>query len=750
MSAHWMFTLGENGSSQDVPGSSKWIAGHLKDCDQLVASSIKQINNLYINGINQISEFLGLLNEMAVEERENSIIAERLLESPVKMAEIGEAESGDIIGARVETLVEYNESNSHIKGSDKHTNGPYKHSSSPEDTPDRTLGEKHNSSQKHKPSETSRSPENNYNQSPDKPNSPAKYTNFPLNINSLPLKLNDSSVIDEIRPQQRITNDQIIIPSSSPTRSTANRDSVIFSRHSQITAPTVPLNVNIINQKLIEDEHDDSLQKIQMSIRRYTDVKKQEEKKMDIKEKDETKLSVTNNNSSYLLKTPNPVLSTKTPVKTPAFVSLPKREPLNIESSAPRLNRKSFATISREKRQTSSSSTSKQPESVSPMKRNRFPSFVEDMPTTTPAKIRQVSTPSIDIPASESVAPKLPALTKPDVNESSKVTKIVKKLQELAISKSPLRLNERISLKPMNTPKLTTPAIHSIKLGNLDAKSSMSSGTPSPSAKTSPRISRLSTLSKTPKNLSTAPRFMSPTGASIAKSSSIQKLTDSSIQKSKSKFMTTTLGPNTRLSRYTPRSKQSPVKTTIQKAAVGNITSSLPLDTKRIPSLAKKSLVLPRPESKTKQKLVITTKHKKSTFGERRATSDSKHKLSQEPTSAGSTSYKRRQLGGNGVALPEAARPKSTMKLKEARTTQNIALATLSATPKKMLPALSIHKDSSSPVLPDIASEDEGGIVLKPWAEPSVLHQLVVQSKQMNPKEIFGEVSKFNIDAYEK
>lgn len=768
MSAHWMFTLGEGSSNREVPGLSKWIASHLKDCDLLVASSIRHMNDLYANGIRLISEFLGKLDEMVEEEsRENSILAERLLESPEKSmlsggrTDVSRREERNERG--VEDLEEVKETGKQI-GRDLGDNKELKENGS--------AGEKRAEifhSEVLHPQETRDISSN----PPKAPLIIKSYNNFPLSINSLPLKLNEDEnlIRNEIKAQQRITNDQIIIPSSSPTRSTANRESVIFSRHSQLTAPTIPINLNSnkkqADQKVgdqedegqeVEDQ-EDSLQKIQMSIRRYTDVKKQEQMKLDSKLID-SKLSEynSNNNSSYLLKTPNPLLSTKTPVKTPAFVSLPKREPLNIESSAPRLNRKSFATLSREKRKTNSSSASKNPESVSPMKRNRFPSFVEDLPTTTPAKALHVRSPKTD------TQPPTTSLDSSSAHpRSSAANMTTKVLQQQNSLKSPRHhLNDQL-LKTENTPKLLTPALHSIRLENIRNKTeSISSGSPSPSAKTSPKANHMSNFSRTPRNLSTAPRFMSPTGSSIAKLSSIQKLTDSSIQKSKSKFMTTTLGPNTRLSRYTPKSKQSPMKLKTEKAPE-KAPISIPLDTKRIPPLNKKSLVLPKSESKTKQKLVINTMHKKSNVGEetRRTTtaagsttasssSEIKKKLSQEPASIGSTSYKRRQLRGNGVALPEAARPKNIMKFKEAKTTQPIALANLSATPKKIPPTLSIHKDSSSPILPDIASEDEGGIVLKPWAEPSALHQLVVQSKRMNPKEIFGEVSKFNFETYQK
>ncbi|EGV61852.1 hypothetical protein PSN45_000541 [Yamadazyma tenuis] len=687
----WPLRVIHRQESDSVPGSSRWIAGILRDCDREALDDLNSVNRQYVSGCEDIADFMSkALSENQVDsliesfDHRNSIISEKLLKSPVKLIQSLEP-------VKQETL------------------------------------------------------------------------------NSSPLKpYNETTLIrSEIRPQSSHQSDQIIIASSSPTRSSVNRVSLIFSRQSQITAPTTTISIPAKDRAslLVSDDKnsnpgsDDSLHRIQMSIRRKTDANAEKPPNVAL-------------HSSSMLKTPNPRLPVKTPIKTPAFVPLPKREPLNIESSASKVNRKSIATLSREKRQPVSKPNSnsvsavnfasKSVDNVSPMRRKRFPSFVEMAPTTT-SPVTKKADKRRNLFESEmgllNIMPNSPKLHIRDTAEAKHP--LVNNTPSIGLSKpqvsvSPYRVSATPDadvhrskvdlLKISGAPKLSTPA--ALRTPFNPEMSTTNSSTPSPTklegsiAKPTGGAVDVSGSAK-----AQHPRFMSPTGASIAKSIKTSKATDPR----KSKFMTTTLGPNTRLSRHTPKSKQSPVKQSIiPEVPKLSENPKMSLDSRRIPLLQKKSLVLPRSDmtSKTKQKLVISMKHGKTAPHSNRPSSLSarasststalKHRVDTAPVLT--TIQKRRQLRGNAVALPDAARPQ-IIRSKESDMEKAPAVS-----PKLPDKLKAIHHDPSSPVLPHIGSDDSSGLVLKPWAEMPVLRGLVKDSKEMNPYDIFGSLQPFNAD----
>lgn len=623
-----------------VPGTSKWISSTLKDSTKMVLDLSSLLSRETTNATEEIAQFVSLAihNQIDVSseplsdhESENDTSKKNHypVEDPVSKTDLGKKHrSTSALVADMNSL-----------------------------PPSRYLDEKPNYEETLDLSPIDRGNEN----------SPRSYATAPT-----------GTIQFDKEELQRLQKDGIHHAKEMPEHSTElgkNEENEIPEAHTTHES----------DRKEYE-ELDVSLHKIRMSIRRKTENETRKNDKIPISDgsshlNESIRSQKTPVHKTPVQKTPSqktPVaqiplktpLPRKTPVSelplhTPNFVPLPKREPLNIESSAPKISRNPSTTL---KRDTESNSRLKAAD-ASPMSRNRFPSFIEDNSKRSPVPMTRPS-------------PRYSLHINPDI-EPGEPTKNL--LPALIPKTSSYKL-------PGITPKAATPSPIRPGMGfNLKASKSEHEGLPT---------------------------FMSPTGSSTAKVK---------LPKSRNKFMTTTLDPRKRLSRHVPRIK-SPVKS-LRKP--NNIEPKTSLDVSKIPVLSKSlgksnSSVTPKQDPTIGSKQLNNNLLHKSTLS--RPTSR------KEPEPSTSTNYKRRRLAGNAIALPDAARGIIVRR--------DVKVKSTDATPNNGVdPKLALE----TPKLPHIG-DDDVQTVLEPWAQLPMLEQLVLKSKKLDPKDIFGDVPPVDLD----
>lgn len=441
---------------------------------------------------------------------------------------------------------------------------------------------------------------------------------------------------------------------------------------------------------------------------------------------------------------------TKTPSKSP-FVSLPPREPLNINSSLSHISRKS---ISRKNTKSSKDFDVKdfqvkEFDSNSPIRR-RYPSFIEpNDPTTKPKALPDKS------PVRREFNREFIQLNRESLN---------RRPYKVANGPSPVR---RL-LAPSKTPSKqiigaisTASSTDSTKLisrspTRFGAQYTKNSSFASTKDDTEPLINEKPSVPMI--SASTPARFMSPTHSSIAKNTIKKDL-------SKNKFLTMTLDLSMTLSKLPIKqnhvSPDKSLQTSIDVEGFQRSKSSS--DASAIPPLKEKSFLFPRNQLEPKKTTVPL--HQKRTLPQDKSLSSNnavKYKLEASTT----VEYKRRRLGGNAIALPDAARPphlrqntpganinltpnthvsKSVLSIRRNNTGNSKVQA---KTPMRIdPPEFKIHIDSKID-LPEIDTDDETSSrrVLKPWAASPELYKLILENKQIDPKTVFGEVPVFHIE----
>lgn len=583
-------------------------------------------------------------------------------------------------------------------------------------------------------------------------------------------------------------------PRSSPlvAAQSSTRNSLIPPAQDQIIIPYSP------KPKPKQTEHpdsDDSLHKIQMSIRRRT----------------ETLPNNSSNNSST-----NNTLSfpAKTPKRSPTFVSLPPKEPLTIKSSASHI-RKSLA-LTKDRKDKSDTGY----HNDSPIRRSRFPSSIAEPPvrensvSASPRqkKVQSKITTQLTHGSPKASPSKIPVRTGSTLNTIPKLEPSNKVVgDETSSTSSP----ENMVSRPRNlfynvmTPTAVHRAYTSSRLSparrilsrtsktpsknNAISRSSISSldtnkpGSKSPTRYTDRQFKRSSIASKDDdtdsyifQKSSVPQKRPTTTGFSNPRTTKTPKHNDGDAAgtSTRNKFLTTSLNPNNGPLRLPAMLLQSPIKTKPKVQPEEELKTfdktKLSLDPGSMPPLRKKSLMLPKTDSsKPKQKIVLSMGHhpKKSSLylgtpsksesstPTLNSVGASKHKLElPQPSEV----PKKRALGGNAVALPEAARPQHINRSRETNKnafTKALNLATATKpdlrpqlkTPKRD-PTFQLFKNLRSPgepELPDIDTDDEDNAskrLLKTWAATPELRKLILKNNQVDPKTIFGEVPKLRME----
>lgn len=636
---------------------------------------------------------------------------------------------------------------------------------------------------------------------------------------SSPLKnqVNNTGSIGVTASAGRSNYQQIIIPSTSPK-----------SKPNDVALNPKQKNENLDTQEKkhsLPDNHaqesndsDDSLHKIQMSIRRQTEVS--------LNTTTEKKGSV---NNSYSTNNNSLNLPTKTPKRSsPAFVSLPPKEPLTINSSASHISRRSLA-LTKDRKESKKQSNEDNDYNNSPIRRNRFPSSIiqsynaanehelDDIKPRTKNSEESLISPNVkEEPENTPVV---------DANGiSAKKVSIISKEGAKRFQEGPYssEVNSKVSTTPLDSsaensssrPKnlfynvMTPTAVHkaysSSRMSPARRILSRTSKTPSKNV-TSASRSSVSSLDTTKGLVSKSPTRY--TEKSVKKSSIASKEDDtdtypflktnisqkrtaspSSInprftktpkhnendttRPKRNKFLTTSLNPNSGATKFPVNQVPSPIK---EKQRVplkdeNKTSGKMSLDSSSIPPLRKKSVMLPRPEApKPKQKIMLSMNHPKKSSTTANSTTPSKPSTNTPTTlnSLGASKHrlelpknndstKKRPLGGNAVALPEAARPRHLTKTREThREESTIPKSETKAqlkTPKKNS-EFNLFNNSKTPAddpfLPDIDTDDEDNAskrLLKTWAATPELRKLILKNNNVDPKSIFGEVPKLRIE----